>query len=136
MRPITLPEGGSHSATNARREPRAAPLLSSRDFSNLFLLQPGPGIRNLGGIEILNLGHREWLADSRHPLFPRFFTDERDALDLCAMRRGKLDVVPQSVQVPAVEIVELRQHSDFALLGNSGVNYRHKRFVIGIVQLA
>src|SRR6516164_11504432 len=83
----------------------------------LFLLQPSPGISNLAGIEILNLGHREWFAHSRHPLFPRFFTDKRDALDLRAMRRGKLDVVPKGVQVPAMEIMELRQHANFPLLG-------------------
>ena len=47
--------------------------------------------------------------------------------DLGAVRGGKLDVVPQGMHVPAVEIVELGQRRDLAVLGHRGIDHRDKR---------
>ena len=91
---------------------------------------------DLRGVEILDLGHRERHADFGHPFLPSLFANQGNPLDLRAMRCGELSVVPQRVQVPAVEVVELRQHANFALLGNRFIDKRHKGLVIFVVQLA
>src|SRR5262249_39628415 len=67
---------------------------------------------------------------------PLLVADEGDAVDLRAVGGGELDVVPQGVQVPAVEVVELGQQPDLALLGDGGINHRNELLVVLVVQLA
>src|SRR5262249_29536539 len=87
-------------------------------------------------VEVADLGHRERLAHLGHPSLPRLLADQRDAVDLGAVGGRKLDVVPQCVQVPALEIVELGQDPDLAVLRNGVVDRRDEVLVILVVQLS
>ena len=98
--------------------------------------EPGPGSIDLGSVEVLDLGHGEWLAHRGHPFLPCLLADQRDAFDVEAVLGGKLDVVPQGVHVPAVEIVELSQQADLPVFGHCGLDRRDEVLVILIVELA
>jgi hypothetical protein len=72
-------------------------------------LEPRPGLVRLGGVEIADFRKGKRLAHLGHPLFPFPVADEGDALDVGAVLGGELDVVPEGVQVPAVEVLKLGQ---------------------------
>src|SRR5262249_33982752 len=71
-----------------------------------------------------------------HPLLPCLIADQSNTVDFGAMGRRELYVVPEGMQVPPVEIVELRQQADFPVLGDRGVNRRHEMLVVFVVELA
>jgi len=75
--------------------------------ASLLSLQPFPSRPNLRGIEILHLRHSKWLADFGHPLFPLLFTHQRNLSDVRAMFGRELNVIPERMEIPAVEVVEL-----------------------------
>src|SRR5262249_34767762 len=87
---------------------------SARADHSSRLREPFPGGLDIRRVEIPNLRHGERLTHRGHPLLPRRLADQRDGLDLRAVRRGELDVVPQRVHVPAVEVVELNEEVDLA----------------------
>ena len=103
---------------------------------SLRFRQPAAGFVELRGIEVADLGHRKGYADFGHPFLPGLFSDQRDASDLGAVGGGEFDVVPKGARVPALEVVELGQQSNLALLGDGGVNGGDESFVVGVVQLA
>ena len=91
--------------------------------------EPRPSLADLRDVEVFQMCHGEGFADLGHPLLPFLFADQRNAVDLGAVGGGELGVVPHGVQIPAMEIVELRQHANLALLGDGGVNLRDKLFI-------
>src|SRR5262249_54318902 len=76
------------------------------------------------------------LAHLGHPLLPGLVADQGNPVDLGAMGSGELDVVPQGMQVPALEIVELGQDADLAVLGDLGIDQRDELLVVLVVELA
>ena len=84
----------------------------------------------------MNLGHGERLAHFGHPLLPGLFAHQGNAINLRAVRGGEFDVIPKSVQIPAVEVVEDRQQPHFAVLDDCCIDDRDKRLLVLIVQLA
>jgi hypothetical protein len=69
-------------------------------------------------------------------LLPLLVADQGDAIDGVAARRGELDVVPQCVRAPAVEVLEQGQQPYLVLFGDRGVDQRHERPIVLVVQLA
>jgi hypothetical protein len=114
---------------------RGASNVQGRSIPHSFT-DPLAGIVELRRVEILDLGHRERLADFGHPLFPFLLAHQRDAIDLRAVRGRELDVIPQGFQVPTLKIVKLGQQPHFTLLGRGSVDRGHELLVVGVVQLA
>lgn len=85
---------------------------------SLSLGEPSLGDFDLGGVEVSNL-------------CPRLLADQGDPLDLGAVRRRELDVVPKGVQVPPVEVVELGEDVHLAFPGQLSVHQWDELLVDG-----
>src|SRR5262249_36819701 len=98
--------------------------------------EPLPGFFNFSSVEISDLGLRERLAHLSHPRLPFPVADQGDALDAVAVGGGELDVVPQGVQVPAVELMELSQEPAPAFPRRHFIDQRNELSVVLIMQPA
>src|SRR5262249_33830061 len=62
--------------------------------------------------------------------------DHGDPLGLGAVRRCKLDIVPERLGIPAAKVTKPRQQADLALLADGLIDQRHELFVVLVVKLA
>src|SRR5439155_18756054 len=104
--------------------------------SPLAFGEPALGRFDIRGVEIANLRHGERLAHGRHPLFPSLLADQGNPFDFRAMRRGELDVIPKSVHIPTVKIMEPGQDSNFSMLSRGRINGGDELLVILVMKLA
>jgi hypothetical protein len=121
--------------SNIEQVPSASTCAGLISGSGRFF-QPLPGGLDIANLEVPELGEGEWFANLCHPLLPLFIADERDPLHVGTMLGGELGVIPERLQVPAVEIFEPGQQTDFALGLDSSFHDGNKVFVILIVQLS
>ena len=105
------------------------------DLVSVRFAQPLPGGLDVRYVEVPELGKGEWLADFRHPFLPFSLPDQRDALYVAAMLRGKFRIVPHGVQVPTMKIFELGQQSDFAFGFDGRFQDWDKKFILRVVEL-
>ena len=97
-----------HCVGSAYRQP--VPIAESISILRLGILKRLPGVLDLTDVKILNFGHRERLADFCHPLLPLTLANHCNLFDLAAMRCREFCIVPQSVHVPTVKIMEPYEH--------------------------
>jgi len=126
---------------NTRTDCLAANELKRRAAASQFsdsgrFLQPLPRFFDPGCVKVADLSHRERLADLRHPFLPTLVTDERDAVDLVAVRRREFNVIPKRVKVPTMEIREVREEPHLAVRRDCRVHGGNELLVVFVVKFA
>ena len=117
---------GIHEASNIVTHIEVAAEAAYASFSQASLVE-------LPRVEILDLGHRERLADLGHP-FSQVLSPTRAMRSILVQWvGGELDVVPEGVQVPAVKVVELREQPDLVVAGNGRIDQRNEGLVVFVV---
>ena len=114
---------------------RRAILSADAPVSTGFL-EPGPRGLELGGCELPHLRVGERAAKPGHPVDEAALANDRHALDRLAMPQPELEIVPGRVRFPAIKVFEMDQEPCRSVLLGYGVNKRHERPVVGVLQFA
>src|SRR5437867_12847398 len=101
-----------------------------------LLFGPFPRRVQILHIEVLDFRQRERLAHRRHPLLPILVADQGYSLDILAMFCCEFCVVPDGLEIPAVEILEVGQYPDLTLGFDGRLDDRNKMLVVFVVQFA
>jgi hypothetical protein len=84
----------------------------------LALVHPGTRGVELFVSKIAHRGRREWAAKSRHPLVPRFLSDNRQTPDMAEGQDVAFHVLPKRARIPAMKIVH---RMSMRILPNSAI---------------
>jgi hypothetical protein len=110
---------------------RGSTRLARRHSYEQSVSNPRLGADELVAIEIPNgFSAAKWAAEYGHAHLPFDFSNYGQSLDVCKVPGIAFDVLPKGAQFPAVEFVQLAQHSYRSMFFDQSLDFRKKVLVI------